>query len=78
MAYHKAPIAAIYEPPKFLRPRSIVLSILSVCAVVVIGLVVGFGIICIKRKLRKSDLGFAAPVRYTTVRNSTLPAVEAQ
>lgn len=78
MAYHKAPVAPIYEPPRFLRPRSIVLSILSVVAVVVIGLVVGFGIIYIKRKLRKNDIGFAAPVRYTTVRNSTLPTIEAQ
>lgn len=77
MAYHKAPVAPIYEPPRFLRPRSIVLSILSVCAVVVIGLVVGFGIILIKRKLRKNDIGFTEPVRYTTVRNSTMPTVEA-
>jgi hypothetical protein len=57
----------VYEPPPFLRPRNIVFTVLSVCAVIVIGTAVGFGIVLIKRKLKYS---FApSPIRYTSVSN---------
>lgn len=71
----QAPKPPIYEPPPFLRPRSIVLSILSVTVVVIIGLIIGFGIVCIKKKLAKNEFGFTSPVRYTTVRDSTTSTV---
>ncbi|XP_058827214.1 carboxypeptidase N subunit 2 isoform X2 [Topomyia yanbarensis] len=67
----KVPKIPIYEAPPFLRPRSIVLSILSVGVVLLIGFIIGLVIVCIKRRLKESDLGFTSPVRYSTVRNST-------
>ncbi|XP_055544344.1 carboxypeptidase N subunit 2-like isoform X2 [Wyeomyia smithii] len=74
----KVPKIPIYEPPAFLRPRSIVLSILSVGVVLLIGAIIGFIIVCIKRKLKNSDFGFTSPVRYTTVRNSTTSTIMQQ
>ncbi|XP_055604551.1 carboxypeptidase N subunit 2 isoform X2 [Uranotaenia lowii] len=67
----KVPKIPIYEAPAFLRPRSIMLSLLSVGIVLLIGFVIGFAIVCIKRRLQKADFGFTSPVRYTTVRDST-------
>ncbi|XP_059611876.1 tsukushi [Phlebotomus argentipes] len=66
----RTPRIPIYEPAPFLRPKSILLSIFSVIAVVTIGLAVGCGIVYIKKKLKQSDFGFTTPVRYTTVRES--------
>lgn len=63
----------IYEPPQFLRPKSIMLTVLSVVAVIVIGLIIGFAIVCIQRKLKQSEAGYSAsPIRYTTVRDSNV------
>ncbi|XP_055696263.1 SLIT and NTRK-like protein 4 [Lutzomyia longipalpis] len=70
MEIRKTPRIPIYEPASFLRPKSILLSIFSVIAVVAIGLAVGCTIVCIKKKLKQSDFGFTTPVRYTTVRES--------
>ncbi|XP_058444242.1 SLIT and NTRK-like protein 6 isoform X2 [Malaya genurostris] len=67
----KVPKMPIYEAPPFLRPRSIVLTVLSVGVVLLIGFIIGFAIVCIKRRLKESDFGFTSPVRYSTVRNST-------
>lgn len=66
----KAPRLTNSEPPPFLRPRSIFLSMGAVLAVVVLGLLVGFLIVIIKRRLKKNELGAAQPVRYSTVRDS--------
>lgn len=66
----RTPRIPIYEPAPFLRPKSILLSVFSVIAVVIIGLAVGCAIVCIKKKLKQSDFGFTTPVRYTTVRES--------
>lgn len=71
----KVPKIPIYEAPAFLRPRSIVLSLLSVVVVLLIGLIIGVVIVCIKRKLKENDFRFASPVRYTTVRNSTTSTI---
>lgn len=72
----RTPKIPIYEAPAFLRPRSIVLSILSVGVVLLIGFVIGFAIVCIKRKLKASDFRFtSSPVRYTTVRDSTASTI---
>nr|XP_029733217.1 platelet glycoprotein V-like isoform X1 [Aedes albopictus] len=71
----KVPKIPIYEAPAFLRPRSIVLSLLSVVVVLLIGLIIGVIIVCIKRKLKENDFRFASPVRYTTVRNSTTSTI---
>ncbi|GAB0095146.1 Leucine-rich repeat [Sergentomyia squamirostris] len=66
----RTPRIPIYEPAPFLRPKSILLSVFSVIAVVTIGLAVGCAIVCIKKRLKQSDFGFTTPVRYTTVRDS--------
>lgn len=71
----KVPKIPIYEAPAFLRPRSIVLSILSVVVVLLIGFIIGLIIVCVKRKLKENDVGFTSPVRYTTVRNSTTSTI---
>lgn len=71
----KVPKIPIYEAPAFLRPRSLLLSIMSVGVVLLIGFIIGFAIVCIKRKLKKSDFGFTSPVRYTSVRNSTTSTI---
>ena len=69
----KAAKIPLYEPPQFLRPKSIMLTVLSVVAVVVIGLIIGFAIVCIQRKLKQSEVGYSAtPIRYTTVRDSNV------
>lgn len=66
----KAPRMPTYEEPPFLRPRAIVLSITAVIVVVLLGMIVGFAVVCIKKKLKNSGLGYDGPVRYSTVRNS--------
>lgn len=68
----KQPRVLPYEPPAFLRPRSILISLLSVLGVVMIGLVIGLVIVFVKKKLQEKDIGFVSPIRYTTVRNSTI------
>lgn len=71
----KVPKIPIYEAPAFLRPRSLFISIISVGVVLTIGFLIGFAIVCIKRKLKHSDFGFTSPVRYTSVRNSTTSTI---
>lgn len=66
----KAPRMPSYQEPAFLRPRSIFLSLAAVLVVIVLGLVVGFGIVLVKRRWKRGDLGFEAPVKYSTVRSS--------
>uniref|UniRef100_A0A1Q3FHH6 Putative extracellular matrix protein slit n=1 Tax=Culex tarsalis TaxID=7177 RepID=A0A1Q3FHH6_CULTA len=74
----KVPKIPIYEAPAFLRPRSLLISIMSVGVVLLIGFIIGFAIVCIKRKLKESDFGFTSPVRYTSVRNSTTSTIVPQ
>lgn len=63
----------VYDPPQFLRPKSIMLTVFSVVGVVILGIFIGFAIVCIKRRLKSNDEGFASsPIRYTTVRDSTV------
>lgn len=69
---NKKPRQPVYDPPPFLRPRSILFSLLSILIVVLIGLCIGFAIVLIKKKLKQNEVGFASPIRYTTVRNSTV------
>lgn len=72
-AKQKAAKIPVYDPPQFLRPKSIMLTVFSVVGVVVLGIFIGFAIVCVKRKLKENDTGYAAsPIRYTTVRNSTV------
>lgn len=70
----KPPRTLPYEPPGFLRPRSILISLMSILGVVLAGLVIGLAFVFIKKKLQEKDIGFESPIRYTTVRNSTLQA----
>ncbi|KAL5285142.1 hypothetical protein ACFFRR_007091 [Megaselia abdita] len=62
------------EPPKFLRPRNIALTIIAIAIVIVLGVIVGFIIVIVKRKLKREDFG-VSPIRYSTVRNSTMPTL---
>lgn len=64
----KAPRLPTYQEPAFLRPRSIFLSLGAVLVVIILGLIVGFAIVLIKKRLQKNNL--ITPVRYSTVRNS--------
>lgn len=74
-ATHKPPKIQIYEPPQFLRPKSIMLTMFSVVGVVVLGIFIGFAIVCIQRRFKHSDTTSysSSPIRYTTVRDSTVP-----
>lgn len=53
-------------------------TILSVLAVVLIGLAIGLAIVIVQKKLRDREVGMDSTVRYTTVRNSTMSAMSAQ
>lgn len=63
--------------PGFLRPKSIMLTIGIIVAVASVGLLVGFSFVVIRRKLKQDTPLFTTPIRYTTVRNSTI-SVEQQ
>lgn len=67
---------AVPDPPleghPFLRPKAIVLTIIASVVIIGIGFVVGFAIVMIRRKLSQSSTLFTTPIRYTTVRNSTM------
>lgn len=72
-AKQKSAKIPVYDPPQYLRPKSIMLTVFSVVGVVVLGIIIGFAIVCIKRKLKESEPGYSAsPIRYTTVRDSTI------
>lgn len=63
----------VYDPPQFLRPKSIMLTIFSVVVVVVVGIIIGCLIVCIKRRLKPNQFGNSSnPIRYTAVRDSTI------
>lgn len=63
----------IYDPPQFLRPKSIMLTIFSIIAVGIAGLLIGLGIVCITRKLKPNPhIDSSNPIRYTAVRDSTI------
>ncbi|XP_017040029.1 insulin-like growth factor-binding protein complex acid labile subunit [Drosophila ficusphila] len=59
------------EPPRFLRRRYIILTAIIASVVLVIGLVIGFIVACVRRRLKGSDYG-VQPIRYTSVRGSNL------
>ncbi|KAH8268065.1 hypothetical protein KR018_010811, partial [Drosophila ironensis] len=61
------------EPPRFLRRRYIILTAIIASVVIVIGLVIGFIVTCVRRRLKGRDFG-VQPIRYTSVRGSNLSA----
>ncbi|XP_011188013.2 chondroadherin [Zeugodacus cucurbitae] len=61
------------EPPRFLRKRYIMLSVVTAAVVVSIGVMLGFAIAAIRRRLKRDDFGIE-PIRYTSVRSSNLSA----
>lgn len=70
---NRKPIRKIkYDPPAFLRRHNIIVTILSVMAVVLIGTVIGLVIVMVKKKLQDEDITLNSTIRYTTVRNSTI------
>jgi hypothetical protein len=66
--HRKVPRIPIYEPPHFLRPKSIMITVLSIVSCVILGIIIGFIIVIIKRRMKKNNE--TAKVRYTTVRDS--------
>lgn len=66
----KVPRAPSFQEPPFLRPRSIFLSLGAVLVVIVLGIVVGFGIVLVKRKLVRRGIAAETPVRYSHVQDS--------
>lgn len=61
------------DPPRFLRRRYIILTVIIASIVVVAGLVIGFIVVCVRRRLKGNDYG-VQPIRYTSVRGSNLSA----
>lgn len=62
------------EPPRFLRRRYIILTAIIASVVVVIGLIIGFIVTCVRRRLKGTDYG-VQPIRYTSVRGSNISAI---
>ncbi|KAI8130787.1 hypothetical protein FF38_00426 [Lucilia cuprina] len=61
------------DPPRFRRKRYIILTVITASVVVVLGLIIGFIVVCIRRRLKRDDFG-VEPIRYTSVRSSNLSA----
>lgn len=61
------------DPPRFLRKRYIILTAITASVVVALGLIIGFLVVCIRRRLKREDYG-VEPIRYTSVRRSNLSA----
>lgn len=61
------------DPPRFRRKRYIILTAITASVVIVLGLVIGFIVVCIRRRLKRDDFG-VEPIRYTSVRSSNLSA----
>ncbi|XP_030559372.1 carboxypeptidase N subunit 2 isoform X1 [Drosophila novamexicana] len=61
------------DPPRFLRRRYIILTVIIASVVVVAGLIIGFIVVCVRRRLKGNDYG-VQPIRYTSVRGSNLSA----
>jgi Leucine-rich repeat (LRR) protein len=66
----------VYDPPQFLRPKSVMLTVFAVVAVVIVGIIIGFIIVCIKRRLKSNEYSESSnPIRYTAVQDSTVPNI---
>lgn len=61
------------DPPRFRRKRYVILTVITASVVVVLGLIIGFIVVCIRRRLKREDFG-VEPIRYTSVRSSNLSA----
>ncbi|XP_034113508.2 leucine-rich repeat transmembrane neuronal protein 4 [Drosophila albomicans] len=61
------------DPPRFLRRRYIILTVIIASVVVVAGLIIGFIVVCVRRRLKGNEYG-VQPIRYTSVRGSNLSA----
>jgi Leucine rich repeat len=68
--YQSMTVTTGNDAPQFLRPRYIMLTIITIVIVVILGFVVGCLIVCIKKRLRSNNFENSDPVRYSTVRNS--------
>lgn len=62
------------DPPKFLRRQYLVSTVVTITLVLFVGLLVGFGLVFIHRRLKRDDYGIA-PIRYTSVRASNQSAM---
>ncbi|XP_017477573.1 PREDICTED: leucine-rich repeat-containing protein 70 [Rhagoletis zephyria] len=65
--------AILEEPPRFLRKRYIILTVIVAAVVISVGVMLGFAIAAIRRRLKRDDFG-VEPIRYTSVRSSNLSA----
>uniref|UniRef100_A0A1I8PC18 LRRCT domain-containing protein n=1 Tax=Stomoxys calcitrans TaxID=35570 RepID=A0A1I8PC18_STOCA len=61
------------DPPRFRRKRYVILTVITASVVVVLGLMIGLIVVCIRRRLKRDDFG-VEPIRYTSVRSSNLSA----
>uniref|UniRef100_A0A1A9W9I4 LRRCT domain-containing protein n=1 Tax=Glossina brevipalpis TaxID=37001 RepID=A0A1A9W9I4_9MUSC len=61
------------DPPRFRRKRYVILTVVTATIVVILGLIIGFIVVCIRRRLKRDDFG-VEPIRYTSVRSSNLSA----
>uniref|UniRef100_A0A1L8EB73 Putative insulin-like growth factor-binding protein complex acid labile subunit isoform x3 n=1 Tax=Haematobia irritans TaxID=7368 RepID=A0A1L8EB73_HAEIR len=61
------------DPPRFRRKRYVILTVITASVVVVLGLIIGLIVVCIRRRLKRDDFG-VEPIRYTSVRSSNLSA----
>ncbi|CAH1728689.1 unnamed protein product [Chironomus riparius] len=62
----------VYDPPQFLRPKSIMLTVVSIVIVLVLGVIIGILIVCVSRRLKSNNDITSNPIRYSAVRNSTI------
>lgn len=62
----------VYDPPQFLRPKSIMLTVVSIVVVLVLGVIIGILIVCVTRRLKSSNDINSNPIRYSAVRSSTI------
>lgn len=61
------------DPPRFRRKHYVILTVVTATVVVILGLIIGFIVVCIRRRLKREDFG-VEPIRYTSVRSSNLSA----
>lgn len=63
-----------YEQPRFRRKRYIVLTLYTATIVLLVGVVIGFLVVFLRRRLKRPNFGIE-PIRYTSVRSSNVSAI---
>lgn len=63
-----------YEQPRFRRKRYIILTLYTATIVLFVGVLIGFMVVFLKRRLKRPSFGIE-PIRYTSVRSSNISAL---